>query len=156
MDFATTDLVFAIGHHLLIFALAGVLAFEIAVLRAGLTARDIGRLGRVDLWYGLLAAAIVIVGFSRVIFAAKGWAYYSANVFFWTKIATFALVGILSIWPTMAIMGWRRTLKREPAFLPGQPSIARIRRFLWAEALLFIPILACAAAMARGYGELAA
>ncbi len=154
MDSATTDLLLAIGHHVLIFALAGVLAFEIAILRVGLTAKDIGRLSRADMGYGILAAAIVAVGFSRALFAAKGWAYYSANIFFWAKIAAFALVGILSIWPTVAIIGWRRALKAEPALLPGADAIGRIRRFLWAEAFLFIPILACAAAMARGYGAL--
>ncbi len=152
MSFATTDLLFAIGHHVLVFALAAVLAFEIAVLRHGLTARDIARLSRVDVWYGILAAAILIVGFSRAVFAAKGWAYYSANVFFWAKIATFALVGVLSIRPTVAIIGWRRALKSDPGFLPGVMAIAGLRRYLWAEALLFVPILACAALMARGYG----
>ena len=33
MDFATKDLLFAIGHHVLIFALAGVIAFEIGVAK---------------------------------------------------------------------------------------------------------------------------
>ena len=155
MDFATTDLVLAIAHHLLIFALAGVLTFEIAVLRKGLSAKDITRLSRVDIWYGILAAAIIVVGFSRVFFAAKGWAYYSVNYFFWGKIGSFALVGILSIWPTVAIIQWRRALNAKPSFLPEPGAIARLRRFLWAEALPFIPILACAALMARGYGELA-
>jgi hypothetical protein len=37
----------------------------------------------------------VVVGFSRAIYAAKGWAYYEANGFFWAKIATFvAVVGL--------------------------------------------------------------
>jgi DNA invertase Pin-like site-specific DNA recombinase len=43
---------------------------------------DILRVARVDVWYGLSAVAIILVGFSRAIFAAKGWAYYSVNLFF--------------------------------------------------------------------------
>src|ERR1700760_4904763 len=109
-DFATTDLLFAIGHHLLIFALAGIIAYEFAVERATMTATDIKRVGAVDLWYGVLAGLILIVGFARANYAAKGWAYYSHNHFFWAKIGTFALVGILSIWPTIQFIRWRGVL----------------------------------------------
>jgi Predicted membrane protein len=74
MNFAAADLHLAIAHHLLIFLLAGILAFEIGVIRLTMTGADIDRVGRVDAWYGILALAIVAVGFSRAIFAAKGWA----------------------------------------------------------------------------------
>jgi putative membrane protein len=152
MDFATRDLVFAVGHHLLIFALAAVLAFEIGVIKPALTANDIRRVGRVDIWYGILAALIVIVGFARAVLAAKGWAYYSVNRFFWAKIVAFAIVGVLSIWPTIAVIRWRSALKNDPDFLPAPVAIATVRRFLWAEAFFFALIPAFAAAMARGYG----
>lgn len=152
LDFATTDLALAIGHHVLIFALAGVLAFEVGVARQGLGATDIQRLGRVDAWYGILAGLILVIGFARANFAAKGWAYYSVNEFFWAKIGTFALVGILSIWPTIAFIRWRRALAADPNFLPEAGAIATVRRFLWVEVLLFALIPAFAAAMARGYG----
>jgi putative membrane protein len=151
-DFATNDLALAVAHHLLIFALAGVLAFEIGVIRAGMTGQDVRRVARVDLWYGILAAAIVVVGFTRAVFAAKGWAYYSVNLFFWAKIGAFAVVGLLSIIPTLAILRWRRALKADAAFLPGGKEIAGLRRILWLEALIFALIPAFAAAMARGYG----
>src|SRR6516164_6106301 len=88
-DFATLDLTPAIAHHLLVFLLAGILAFEIGVIRSTMTAADIKRVGSVDIWYGILAALIIVVGFSRAIFAAKGWAYYSVNLFFWAKMACF-------------------------------------------------------------------
>jgi putative membrane protein len=155
IDYATTDLALAVAHHLLVFALAGVLAFEIGVIRAGMTDRDILRVARVDIWYGVLAGAIVVVGFVRATFAAKGWAYYASNVFFWAKVATFAVVGLLSIVPTVAIIRWRRAPPGNPTFLPVVDDIGRIRRILWAEAMLFALIPAFAAAMARGYGELA-
>ena len=149
MDFATTDLALAIAHHILIFALAGVLAFELGVVRPGMTAVDIRRVGRVDLWYGILAALILIVGFTRANVAAKGWAYYSVNEFFWAKIGTFALVGLLSIVPTVQIIRWRGAVAKDPAFVP---DVTLSRRCLWAEAFLFALIPAFAAAMARGYG----
>ena len=152
-DFATTDLLLAIGHHLLIFALAGIIAYEFAVVRQSMTAADIMRVGSVDLWYGILAGLILIVGFTRAVFAAKGWDYYSHNHFFWAKIGTFALVGILSIWPTIQFIRWRNALKKDPAAMPSPGAVATARRFIWAEVILFALIPVFAAAMARGFGE---
>ena len=154
MGYATTDLVLAIMHHLLVFTLAGVLAFEIGAVRLNMTRDDILGVGRVDTWYGILALLIIIVGFIRATSAAKGWAYYEINLFFWAKIATFAVVGLLSIVPTVAIIRWRNALKSDAAFAPPAEAIRRVRVYLWAEAALFLLIPAFAAAMARGYGEL--
>ena len=70
-DFATTDLALAIAHHLLIFGLAAVLAFEIGAIKPPMAREDILRVARVYIWYGILAAAILAVGFSRAVFAAS-------------------------------------------------------------------------------------
>ena len=152
-DFAATDLALAIAHHVLIFALAGVIAFEVGVVRPGIGAKDIARVANADAWYGILAVLILIVGFSRAVFAAKGWAYYSHNHFFWAKIGAFALVGLLSIQPTVQYISWRRTLKNDPAFIPTDGAIKTVRRFLWLEVFFFALIPIFAAAMARGYGS---
>lgn len=152
MDFATKDLILAAVHHVLIFALAGVIAFEVGVARQGLTPTDVRRLGKVDMWYGILAVLIVIVGFSRAVFAAKGWAYYSVNHFFWAKMGAFAIVGLLSIWPTVSFIRWRRALVANSEFVPAPKAIATVRRFLWAEVFFFALIPIFAAAMARGFG----
>jgi putative membrane protein len=152
MDFATRDIVLAIAHHVLVFALAGVLAFELGAVRAGMSKTEIARVAGVDLWYGLLAGAIIIVGFVRANIAAKGWEYYSHNGFFWSKIGVFALVGLLSIMPTIAFIRWRRASAKDPAFAPSDADIANVKRVLWAEAGLFLLIPVFAALMARGYG----
>lgn len=151
-DFATGDLALAIVHHLLIFALAGIIAFEVGVIKPGLSTKDIARLGRADMWYGILAALIIIVGFSRAIWFAKGWAYYSVNHFFWAKIGAFLIVGLLSIQPTLSILRWRRAQKTNPSFLPDDSAIKTVRHFLWLEVFFFAWIPIFAAAMARGYG----
>jgi len=98
--------------------------------------------------------AIILVGFSRAIFAAKGWAYYSVNVFFWAKLAAFAVVGLFSIMPTVEFIRWRKAISSNPAFSPTPRAIRSVRRILFAEAILFTLIPAFAAAMARGYGSL--
>lgn len=152
-DFATRDLHLAIAHHVLIFSLMGVLAFELGAVRKSLSELDIRRVAGVDLWYGVLAVAILIVGFSRAIYAAKGWAYYSHNAFFWAKLGTFGVVGLLSIVPTIAFIRWRSALRKDPGFVPSDQDVRNVRRFLIAEAILFLFIPAFAAAMARGYGS---
>jgi putative membrane protein len=142
------DLWLAIGHHLIIFALFGVLAVEIVLVRRDISLDVVTRIARVDAWYGALAGAIIVVGFSRAIFAAKGWAYYSHNGFFWAKMATFALVAILSVPPTIQYLKWRRA-----GDAPSGPAVGRVQRFLYAELVLFAFLPIFAAAMARGYGE---
>jgi putative membrane protein len=152
MDFATQDLLLAAAHHILIFAIAAVVGFEIGVVRAGLTAVDIRRVAGVDAWYGILAALIIAVGFVRAVYAAKGWAYYSVNYFFWAKMGAFLIVGLLSVPPTVAYLRWRNALKKDPSALPAPAAVASARRFLWMEAVVFASIPIFAAAMARGYG----
>jgi uncharacterized membrane protein len=74
--------------------LPGVLAFEIGTVSLT-TKRD--EILRVDNWYGIIAGLIIVAGFIRTTVAAKGWAYYQVNVFFWAKIATFLVIALLSI-----------------------------------------------------------
>jgi putative membrane protein len=141
------DLGLAIGHHLLVFALFGVLAAELVLVRRGVDLTTITRVGKIDLWYGVLAGLIVVVGVGRVVLGAKGWAYYTHNLFFHAKMGTFVLIGLLSIPPTVAYIRWRRA-----GLDPTDGQVAAVRRFLWAELALFALLPAFAAAMARGYG----
>ena len=85
----TTDLLLAIAHHLLFFALIAILAAETVLVRPGLAGDTLKRLGRLDAAYGGLAGLILIVGFCRVFFGLKGWEFYIYNWVFWAKIAAF-------------------------------------------------------------------
>ena len=130
-------------------ACLGVLAAELVLVRRGIDAATVVRVGKIDLWYGVLAGLIIAVGFARAVFAAKGWAYYSHNLFFHAKIGTFVLIGLLSVPPTIAYFRWRRA-----GVDPTDAQVAAARRFLWAELALFALLPTFAAAMARGYGIL--
>ena len=78
------DLALAIAHHLLVFSIAGILAFEIGAIRSRMTRDDVVRVARVDLWYGVLAAAILAVGFENEL--------RSVRRFLWAEAAFFALI----------------------------------------------------------------
>jgi len=149
-----TDLVLAIAHHLSVFALAGLLIAEVALLRPNLTPERIRQLGLIDMAYGLVAVLIIVVGVLRVIFGDKGADYYLHNWAFWLKMAAFLLVGLLSAPPTLAIIGWRRKVAADPSFAPDAATISGLRRFYVGEIVAFAFIPAFAAAMARGYGML--
>jgi putative membrane protein len=142
------DLSLAIGHHLLIFAIFGIICAEVWAVRPGLNGAAAARIASLDLWYGILAAAILVVGFCRAIFAAKGWAYYSHNAFFWAKLGTFAIIGLLSLPPTLAFLRWRKS-----ALQPSEAEIRTVRRYVHLELALFVLLPVFAAAMARGYGQ---
>jgi len=145
------DLVLAIAHHLLMFALVAVLVMELMLARPGLGAGRLDRLGSLDLSYGALAGLLLAVGFARVFLGLKGPDYYLGNVFFWLKIACFLMVGVLSVPPTRRIIAWRGKARIEPGFAPSDAEIATVRRYMHAEALFFVLIPVFAALMAR-YG----
>src|SRR5207253_9295913 len=126
-SYATLDLVLAIAHHLLIFLLAALLAFEIAVVRDVVTRESALRLSRVDVLYGIVAVLILVVGFSRAIFAAKGWVYYSHNLLFWAKVTTFAIVALLSVAPTVRIIRLRWGFTENSAFAANFGDLNTVR-----------------------------
>lgn len=142
------DLTLAIAHHLLVFALFGILFAELMLVRRGMDLATVGRVGRIDLAYGALAGLIIMVGFARAVLAAKGWAYYSQNGFFWAKVGVFLLIGLLSVPPTIAFIRWRTA-----GLAPTDDQVRGVRRFIHAETALFALLPALAAAMARGYGQ---
>jgi putative membrane protein len=146
------DLVLAILHHLLILSLAGLLSVERVLVKPGVSGTTLATLGRIDAAYGATAGLILVVGFCRVYWGAKGPAYYLENPVFWAKIGAFAAVGLLSLPPTIAILKWRKQAKLDPAFAPSDADVAKVRRLLGWELIVFALIPIFAAAMARGYG----
>jgi putative membrane protein len=142
------DLTLACAHHVLIFVIFGLLFGEMVVLNGALNSAALKRIARLDLIFGITATLVLIVGFGRAIFAAKGWDYYSHNGFFWAKIATFALIGVLSIMPTLAFIRWKKL--DTP---PDAAALRRVRMLLHIELTLFVLLPIFAAAMARGYGR---
>jgi putative membrane protein len=142
------DLALAIVHHLLVFGLFGILFAEFMLVRPGMEPAAVRRVAGIDLAFGALAGLVLIVGFARAGMAAKGWAYYSHNGFFWAKIGVFLVIGLLSAPPTIAFIRWRKA-----GAAPTDQQVAGVRRFLHAEVVLFALLPAFAAAMARGYGQ---
>jgi putative membrane protein len=146
------DFVLASLHHLVAFSLVAIIAIELILVRPGMDGATIRRLGRIDLGFGIAAGLMILIGFARVFFGIKGPAYYLANWVFWTKMAVFALIGLLSIQPTLRILAWRRMLDADSHAVPMTQDIMRVKRVIHIEAALVLLLPILAAAMARGYG----
>lgn len=108
------DRVLAIRHHLCICALFGVLIGELILVKCGMGPVGAARMAAIDIWYGVLAGLILVVGFSRAICAANGWPYYQHNAFFQAQTATFLVIGLLFVRPTVILIRWRRDVCRQP------------------------------------------
>jgi putative membrane protein len=144
-----TDLWLAIAHHVLVFGLVAMLAAESALIRPGMTAAEIRRAAGLDGGYGATASLIIAVGILRVLYGAKGPGFYLDNHWFWAKMLSFALIGILSVPPTLTLIGWRKALRSNAAFVPAAGEIGRLRRYIRLELLLVVAVVSSAAAMAR-------
>jgi putative membrane protein len=147
-----TDLLLACLHHLVVFTLVTLPVAELVLMRGHAGALRVNHLARIDALYGLLAVAILVIGFGRVFHGAKGAEFFLRNPVFWTKIAFFGLAGLVSVGPTVRVLRWKKAVLRDPAFVVPEADLARTRRWLALELALFVPIPLLAAAMARGVG----
>jgi putative membrane protein len=96
------------------------------------------------------------VGLARVVYFEKGAAYYFHNAAFIGKLSLFLAIGLLSIYPTVVFLSWKKSL--EESRLPQAPAaqLRAVRRIVHLELAGVVLILLCAALMARGIGQFGA
>src|SRR5579863_8430472 len=102
-------------HHLAAFTLVAALAVEVATFKPPLTAQQARRLVWTDTIFGAAATVVLIVGLLRVEYFEKGPAYYWHDLFFLVKFAAFVVAGLLSIYPTMTFLSWRKAIRAGAA-----------------------------------------
>ena len=146
------DLFLSAFHFLLVFTLVAILAAQSSLIRPGMTVSSLHLAAQLDRAYGASAALLLGVGFSRVLWGAKGAPFYLSNPLFWTKIGLFVTVAVLSIPPTVQLIRWSTHTHSYRDFRPPDEQIRRIQRWLYAEWMVIVLIPFLAAAMARGMG----
>lgn len=152
MSSLTLDAIFALAHFLALFMLVGALFGESYLLRLPIKADVIAVLARVDRSYGIAAGVLILAGLGRVFFGIKDESFYFASHAFWGKMACFAAAGIISIFPTLKILAWRKASKGDGAFTPPANEIAEMRRLVMIQAVLIGFIALFAVLMARAIG----
>lgn len=144
--------IMAFLHHVAAFTLTGAIIYEHVTFRKDLSLAEARRIQIMDIVYVASAGVLVIVGLLRVFYFEKGAAFYAQNWFFWTKMLGFAVAALLSIYPTLRFLSWRKLTARNevPALSDGE--VKRIKMLLRLETLAIVIILFSAAMMARGLG----
>lgn len=84
----------------------------------------------------------------------KPWAYYAAHPAFWIKLTAFALIGLLSIYPTLQY--WRASrLQLHVLQEPLQRHKLQVaRRLVWLQLSVFPIIIFHAICLAKGINYL--
>lgn len=147
-----TSAIMAFLHHVFAFTLTASLIYEFVAYRKGMTVDEARRIQRVDLVYGVSAGLLLIVGLLRVLYFEKGADFYVQSPFFWVKMISFTIVGLLSIDPTIRYIRWNRLLKDDQSPVLSEAEFKRTRLLLLLEVIGLGLILFSAALMARGIG----
>jgi putative membrane protein len=147
-----TSGIMAFLHHFAAFTLTAAIIYEHVTFRKDLSLGEARRIQIMDIIYGVSAGVIVIVGLLRVVYFEKGPAYYAHNWFFWTKMLGFALAALLSIYPTIRFISWRKFTARNEVPVISDQEARRIKMLLRLETVAIALILFSAAMMARGIG----
>jgi putative membrane protein len=135
-------------HDLTIILTAAFLTSELVVCRPGLGAAQVRLLRGLDIAFFAAALGALATGVVRLLCYAKGVPYYASNPAFWTKMALYVVIAVLSIWPTVRFIRW----SRMPA-APSPAEVAAVRRLLHIELALLALMPLFAVLMARGIGR---
>jgi putative membrane protein len=143
---------FAFLHHGAAFTLFGALIVERVLTRGELTVDNARRILTSDMVFGIAAGVVLVVGMLRVAFFEKGPEYYWHSGTFIAKLSLFVIVGLLSIYPTVEFLKWRKPLRE--GMLPVVPAakIQAIRALIRVELGGVMLVILFAALMARGIG----
>src|SRR6185295_12439261 len=136
----TLEILLRYIHFISIFAIVGTLVSEHLLLKKSMTRAEIGRVSRIDAVYGLAALTLVIAGLTLWLGSVgkPSW-FYSKNWVFHLKITLVAVVGLLSIYPTVFFLRNRKGDPSEAVVIPSSVfMMVRIELVL----LLVIPLLA--------------
>ena len=146
----TATITAAYLHHAAAFLIVAALMVELVVLKTELTLASARSVLRMDMVYGIAALVLLVVGFVRVFHTEKGSAYYFDSGSFLLKLALFIVVGLLSIYPTIKFMGWRKALRAGR--VPELDAVTRrkVRMLIHVELTLLFVIMLMAIMMARG------
>jgi len=120
-------------------------------LKGPLDRDGLRRLLAADTVWGIAAGLWIATGLLRAFGGLeKGSQFYLQSPLFWTKMALFATVIILEIWPMVTFIGWRGALRG------GEPPDTSRARALYlvnhVEMGLVVLIVFVASFMARGFG----
>ena len=139
-------------HYLSFMLCFGSLIFECISLKIDPNRKEAISIIIADVVYGVAGLALLVSGIYRVIKFGQGSEFYTQNSLFWTKIIVFALVGSMSLYPTVTYILWSLPISKGELPNVTENLVARLRLILNFEILGFVSIPFLATLMARGIG----
>jgi len=149
----TFEAILAYLHLLAILTMVVFIASEAALCRVEwLNAAVVERLAKIDMVYGIAALTVLATGIARTVWGVKGTAWYWTNPLLHVKLTLFIVIGVMSIFPTLRYLRWRKTLRATGA-LPADVDIRKTRKLVMVQAHLLAVIPLVAVFLARGFGK---
>ena len=139
-------------HYLSFMICFGALVFERISLKVDPSRKEAISMVVADIIYGIAGIALLVSGIYRVIKFGQGSEFYTENPIFWTKIIVFALVGSLSLYPTITYVLWAIPLSKGNLPQVKENLVSRLRLIINIELVGFASIPFLATLMARGVG----
>ena len=139
-------------HYAAMVLIAVLLTLELLTCVPGLSDSRVRFLSRIDFAYLAAAVLALATGLARLFWYGKGLDFYAHNPVLYIKLALFVAVGLISLPPTMQMLRWTRALKSGASRVAADYEIARMRRYMLAELVLFALIPLMAVMLARGIG----
>ena len=139
-------------HYLSFMLCFGALVFERVSVKTNPNKEEAISIVIADVIYGIAGVALLVSGIYRVIKFGQGSDFYTDNPIFWTKIIVFAIVGSLSLYPTVTYVLWSVPLIKGELPKVNSKLVSRLKLILNIELAGFALIPFLATAMARGIG----
>ena len=139
-------------HYLSFMLCFGALIYERISLRPNPSRQEAISMVFADIIYGIAGVALLVSGIYRVLKFGQGSEFYTQNSIFWTKIIVFALVGTLSLYPTVTYVLWAIPISKGELPKVSINLVSRLRLIINIELIGFAFIPFIATLMARGVG----
>ena len=139
-------------HFVSIILLFVALTVEKILFKQSIDQKTARRILVFDSLYGIAALLLLTTGLLKFFLYGKGSGYYIHNYLMWIKLALFSIVGILSIYPTVYFLKWRKILKRGEEVAISEEAYKKISLLIHLELAIAILIPLLATLLARGFG----
>lgn len=147
------DILIPYLHYIGIMTLMGSLISEHLILKPSISKQQIKSLATIDLIYGLSAIVVLTTGLLRWFVYGKGYDFYMSTPLFHIKLTLFIVLGILSIFPTIKILKWKKQIKRGEEPEITAKGVKKLLMFIRIELLIIAIIPLLAVLIARGSGQ---
>jgi putative membrane protein len=141
---------FAALHHFAVLTLLVCTLFTIRQLFQPFSVRRARLMSTTDMFNGIAATLVLVIGLVRVFYFEKGSVYYFQNGPFMAKLGFYGLASILSVFTSVEVYRWRASLRSGilPKLSPEKMTV--MRRVAALQLVCLIAMAACANLASRG------